>query len=77
MINYSYINYATMILTNNIISFIINYLIKIYCSIANLKLNQEFTINFTTVPIIYFRVKSITFIIIDSFINFISFNIEL
>ena len=66
-----------MILTNNIISFIINYLIKIYCSIANLKLNQQLTINFTTVPIIYFTVKSITFIIIENFINFISFIIEL
>ena len=52
MINYSYINYATMILTNNTISFIINYLIKIDCSISNLKLNQHSTINFTTVPII-------------------------
>ena len=77
MINYSYINYATMILTNNIVSFIINYLIKIYCSISNLKLNQHSTINFTTVPIIYFMVKSITFIIINNFINFISFIIKL
>ena len=66
-----------MILTNNIISFIINYLIKIYCSISNLKLNQHSTFNFTTVPIIYFMVKSITFIIINNFINFISFIIKL